>query len=366
MRASDLVTQLALLLPQVTDKLTTNVPVASLTRSGTVVTAACSAPHGLEVGAAVSISGAVVPIPITSLTRSGTTGTLVTSTDHDLTSPVAPTVTISGAVEASFNGTFSVIQVRNRRTITFSMADSGPVTATGSPRLEGGESALRQYNSAYAVTEVPNPSTFRFVQAVASLPNPIGTISARTRARVSSTVSPARAVAAYTQQSRDALWLFAVLEDVVASKSREIRSDAVDNIQRGNYFRQQVTQPFSLYLFIPVTDEIGGREARDVAEDLFRQICRAVLHSKFDSGLAAGRQGTVQFVGHGTFDYDPTSVYVHSYSFQQTVDLTFDDTVGPDLDVAFREVVLTQFPDLELGTGLANLVANVDLDDVPL
>lgn len=365
MKALELVSQLALLLPQLTDRLTDDVPVLSLTRAGTVVTALCAAPHGLKVGSAVVITGAVVPITISSFTRSGTVGTIVTASDHDLTSAIAPTVQTSGAVEAEFNGTFTVLGIDNRRTIRVSMADAGPVTASGSPILRGGESQLRQYNSAYAVIEVPTATSFRFVNAVASLPNPVGTIIARAKPRIAAVVEPQRALAAYTEKGLNQHWLFAVLEDVVASKDREISSDAVSNLQRGNFFRQQLIQPFTLYLFIPSDAEIGGRIARDEAEDLFRPICRSVVNSKLDSGLRVGRQGTVQFVSHGTFAYN-TAVYVHAYAFQQVVDLTFEDTVGPDLDVAFREIVLTQFPDLEGGTGLANLVSNIDLDDAPL
>ncbi len=370
MRGSDIVTQLALLLPQLTDEFTNEISVNTLVRSGTVVTANCDEEHGLSPGDAVVIVGSVVPIPISSLTRSGTTGTLVTTTDHDRTLNLGSTVAtnldtdveISGAVEAEFNGTFPIIQVTNRRGITFTMPDSGATDATGSPVLENSESQLRDYNSAYSVLEVPSSVSFTFTQTVTSLPNPIGTIVARSKARVSSGVSITRLVASYTEKAVNELWLFVVLEDAVASKSRSIRSDAVDNLQRGSEFRQQVVQPFTIYIFVPATSFIGGQEARDLAEDLFRPICRSLLFSKFDSGLFVGKQGPVQFVSHGVFDYN-TAVYVHAYGFQQVADLVFDDTIGPDLDVAFRDMDLTFDPNLG---GTTKLTATIDLDDVPL
>jgi hypothetical protein len=364
-KLSSVVTQLSLLLPQLTDKLTTDVPITSLTRSGTTMTAQCGKAHGLTPGKAVAIVGAVETIPLASFTRTGTAGTITTTTDHDLTTKVASTVTTSGAVEAEFNGTFTVIQFVNRQTITVTMANAGPAAATGSPVLEGAESALRRYDSTYAVLETPTPSSFTFTHAATTLPDPIGTITARVRPRISSGVDLDAITAAYTEQASGTFWLFASLEDVVASKSRHIGSDAVDNHPDGTFYRQQVIQPLSLYLFVPVDDTIAGAQGRDEAEDLFRAICRSVLASKFDSGLFVGSQGAIQFVSHGMVGYNG-AVYVHQFSFQQVVDLYFEDTVGPDLDVAFRDLNFTQFPDLDGGTGLANLTAMLDLDDTPL
>lgn len=367
MRGADVVARLALTLPQLTGLFTRNAGVLSLSRSGTTVSAQCAADHGLRPGDAVAIAGAVVPIPASSLTRVGPVGTLVTSTDHDLTRAVAPTITLDGAAEAEFVGTFPVIQVKNRRTITFEMADAGPTTATGSPVLEGGESALRDYNSTYRVLQAPTSSLFTFEHSVAGLPNPTGSIEARARPRISAAASFERAERAYTEKVADELWLFVVLGDVEASKSRRIESDATENQPRNVEFRQQLVQPFSVFLFVPSSESVGGRAQRDAAEDLFRPICRSLLFSALDSGLYVGEQGTVQFTRHGTTGYDG-SLYVHEYAFEQVVDLTFEDTVGHDLDVAFRDLSLDLFPDLPggSGTGLASLTAEIDLDDEPL
>lgn len=347
MKASDVVTQLALLLPQLTDRFTNDVTITSLTRSGTVMTAACDEPHLVSPGDAVSIVGAITPIVISDLKRTGVVGTLVTAADHDVSSKKAqPTIMISGSPTSEFNGTFAVIDAPDRRTIRYTVADSGPTTGdpTGSI-LEDGESRLRSYNTAYAVLETPTPTTFTFTQADATIPNPIGTIVARTKARVAQAVDPDRAIAAYTEQNLAELWAIVVLEDVPASKSREIRSDATSNTQRGNFYRQQVIQPFTVYLFVPVSGSKSGTLGRDEAEVLFRPICRSLIFSKFNSQLAVGEQGPVQFVSHGAFRYD-TTVYIHAFSFEQVVDLSIDDTVGPDLDVAFRCIDLKLVPQL--------------------
>ena len=361
MKASDVVTQMALLLPQLTGKFTSDVSVTSLSRSGTVMTAACDEPHLLKPGDAVSIVGAVTPIVVSDLKRTGEVGTLVTAADHDVSSKKAqPNITISGSPTSEFNGSFAVIDAPDRRTIRFSMEDSGPTTgdSTGTI-LEDGESPLRLYNTAYSVLETPTPTTFTFIQPNATIPDPVGTITARTKPRVAQGVDPDRIVALYTEKLAGELWAFVVLEDVPASKSRSIASDAIDNLQPGTFFRQQVIQPFTIYLFVPVSESKSGMAGRDEAEDLFRDVCRSVLFGKFDSGLAVGEQGPVQFVSHGTFRYD-TAVYVHAYSFQQVVDLSFEDTVGPDLDVAFRCIDLKLIPQLDGEQFLQN--SAIDLD----
>lgn len=367
MKAADIVTQLRILLPQLTDLFTDNVGVLSITRAGIVLTVQCDADHGFLVGNAVAIAGATTIITAASLTRAGEVGTIVTDADHDLTNPIAETITISGANESEFTGTFAVINVDNRRTIQFEMVDAGPTTATGAPVLENAESQLRQYNGTYRVETVPTPSSFTIEQQDTDLLDPIGNITAGGNPRISSGVNPQRMVAAYTEKEVDEYWLFVGLEDVTASKSRAVRSDAIDNLTAGDNFRQQIIQPFSLYLFVPSQDQLSAADARDQAEELFRPLCQSVLASKFDSGLSREKLGAVQFVLHGTFQ-ENSAVYVHGYNFQQVVDLYEQDTVGPDLDVAFRNLLFSSTPELPgLATNdVPTLDIDLNLDDVPL
>ena len=362
MKASAVVTQLRNLLPQLTDKFTANTTINSLTRSGTVLTAVCDDAHGLEVGKAVAIVGAVTRMTISSLTRSGTVGTLVTTSNHDMTESTATEITISGATESEFNDTFTRLEVQNRKTITFTMADSGATVATGSPVLHAGESALRDYNTTYAVAQIPNDFTFEVTHAASTMLDPTGSMEARARPRISAAVNPERAIDSYTAKDADDLWLFVILGDVETSKSRRIQSDAHDNIGRSASYRQQVTQNFGVHLYIPCSTEIGAADARDQAEDLFRPICRSLLGTKFDSGLYLGQKYATHCMRHGTELYT-TAVYVHVYEFQQAADITYDDTVGPALDVAFRDIDFTMDPDLG---GTTTLTGTVDLDDKPL
>lgn len=361
MKAQAIINQLAIALPNFSDKFTTNFDITSLTRSSTTVTATTSVAHGLVVGKQVNIVGAKTPITITSLTRAGAIGTLVTGADHDMTEIFSTSVELSGAVEAEFNGTFTILTVPNRRTITFTMADSGPTTATGSPLLLNGTSYLQQYNGLKEITAVPSTTTFDYEVTDATLFTPAaGTIKAKTDPRITGAVSVERIVESYTKKEVDEYWAFVVLGDVFASKSRKIESDATDNQQRGNEFRQQTIQPFSIIVVAPVKQEIAARAVRDDMEVIFRPICRSVLFKAYDSQLFVGAQNPSQFVDHGFLAYN-TAVYIHGFNFESVADITFDDTVGYDDDVAFRDIISNMT--IDLGTREDPLTANIDLDD---
>lgn len=364
MKSSDIINQLAVVLPTLSDKYTTNFDITSLTRSSTTVTATTSAAHGRSVGEQVNIVGAKTPLSISSLTRLGIIGTLVTSADHDMTQGVSTIAEISGAIEAEFNGSFTILTVPNRKTVTFTMADSGATTATGSPLLLNGTSYLQQYNGLKNIATVPTATTFTYEITDTTLFSPAsGTIKAKTEPRISGAISVDRIVQAYTKQAADQYWAFVVMSDVVASKSRHIETDAVDNIQRSNEYRQQIVQPFTVVVALPVKSEIAARAARDEMEDEFRNICRSILFKKFDSRLFVGAQNPIQFVEHGFTAYS-TAFYIHSFNFEATADITFDDTVGYDDDVAFRDIDLLM--NVDVGTQEDPLTVTVDLDDVPL
>lgn len=361
MKSADVVARLANQLPRLVDQFTTNVGVTSLTSAGTTATATTAGAHGLTVGQGCIITGAVTPVAIATFTRAGTVGTIVTSADHDVTLGSVASADVEGANEAEFNGSFVITGVSNRRTILVEMADAGPTAATGTLLLTNGESALGQYNGAFTVDSVPTTTTFTYTLRKAVHSPALGTPTVKHSARITSAATIDRIVDMYTEDPPGEYWLFVVTGDVLASKSREVRSDAVDNIQRTEYFRQQLTQDVTLYLVVPSSDETSGALARDVAEALFKPICQSILLAKFDSLLTNGALRPLQFVAHGFAVYT-SAYYMHSFGFQQVAELGFDDTIGYDEDVAFRDIDLSIGPDL----GAGEMTSNIDLDEEPL
>lgn len=360
MRASDVVNQLAVYLPALVDDFTDSVAITSLARSGTTVTAETAAPHGLAANKAVNVTGALTPIPC-AITRSGIVATLVTDIDHDLTENAGFDVQIEGATEAEFNGTFTLLRVLNRRTITFQVADAGPVVATGSPVLLNGASPLQQYNGLRNVTSIPTSTSFTYEIADATLPTPAsGAPVAKTTPRISSAVDFERLLDSYTKQSTDKAWLFVVLGDGVVSKNRAIDTDATDNIQAGHYFNQRIVQSVSFFVFLPTSGELTGRTARDRCEELLGPICRSVLGVRFPS-LVENTNNPLMLVGHGLQAYN-SAFYVHQYTFEATLQLGPSDVFVPSDDVAFRDIDLT----LGLDVGAETFNTIINLDDEPL
>jgi hypothetical protein len=356
MRSEDIVKQLAVNLPRFVDDFTGNVTVDSLTRSGTTVTVTTSAAHGLAVGGQVNVTGALTPLTCT-ITRNGIVGTLVTDADHDLTENAGFDVQIEGAIEPEFNGTFELISVPNRRTVTFAMDDSGPVAATGDPVLLNGASPLQQYNGLQEITAVPSTITFQYEIADATLPTPAaGAIVAKTLPRISAAIDIERVMESYTKQGVGDGWLFVVVGDAVADKSRRVDTDATDNIQAGNYMNQRLIQTVQLFVIFPSSHTIAGRSVRDRCEELASPICQSVLGVKFPS-LFENRNNPLMITGHGPERYN-TAIYAHQYSFEATLQLGPSDAFVPTDDVAFRDMDVT----IGLDTGAETFETLIDLD----
>jgi hypothetical protein len=359
MKASDVVQQLAAVLPTHTDKFTDSITITALSQSGGTATATAVG-HGLVAGKQVNITGAKAPIVISTLTRVGTIGTLVTATPHDFTEGYSTEAELTGATEAEFNGTFTILTVPSRYQVTFAMADTGATVATGSPLLLNGANYLTQYNGLREVLTVPTDDTFTFAVPTATGSPAYGTIEARANPRITSVITEDQITQAYTRQDAPSkLWAFVVLGDVTASKSRQTETDATANIQRTEFYRQQLIQPLTIYVVIPSASEEAGRAARDLCEELVQPITKSVLFRRFPTYLTVSSKGALQFTGHGFAAYN-RAYYVHAYEFEQLADLSFGDTVGYDADVAFRDLLLRLTP--QQGNQVEVMTATINLD----
>lgn len=366
MQAQEIIGQLQTVLPQLTDVFTDNVDVASVTRSGTVLTVQCKGVHKGEVNGLVSLAGSVTPLSVASITRVGTLLTVVTSTPHDFTynSDIqdAPTFTIEGANESVFNVLHTIKEVLNRKTLTVEVDDSGATSGTGTMTILGGASILQGHNLPYRIQSAPTPTSFTVFHPGTTLLDPVGDIKARLSPRISGGISIDRVIAAYTEKSRTDYLLQVILEDVDASRDLKSRSDATSERVLSENFIQRVQTPFSVFLFIPASDDLSAREVRDIAQQMWKPLCQALVGKRFGSDLTDIEQGAVNFLSHGVQDYTG-SVYVHRYSFLQMVHLTFGDTVGAPDSVALRNIDLTLTP----STGDDTVsTTNIDLDEEPL
>ena len=360
MKASDVIAQLQLKLPQYTDKFTRNFDV-SLSTSGTTVTATCvDQGHLLKTGGAVAFTGAYTPITIVSISRSGTIATCTTASSHDFTTGVSTDVIITGTSESVFNDTFTFLARTSSTSFTFTVADSGATSATGGSLLNG-SSYLRSYNKTFQVTNVLSPTVFQFEHTVSGLPSPTGTIECRSKPRVSGAVSYDAALAAYTSQNDADLWAFVVIADEVASNNRYINNDGVANIQSTNVVREQTIQNFSVLVFFPTSSEIAARQSRDIADDVKLYLSNCLLGRKFPSGWAQTAQFGVSFVRAAFLGYDK-AYYVHEYEFQQIGVICSQSTSFQDHeDVALENICLDIYPDIQGDTTVDPVQLSIDL-----
>lgn len=349
--------------PKLTDKFSSAISVASLSRSGATVSA-LSVGHGLTTGDYVTIKGAYEGNPAT-ITSADGVATVTTTNDHDLTE-IGPhqynvypfnQATISGADQGEYNGTFNVASVPNRKSFTYNISGSPASPATGTITL-----LQDTYNGRYEITVVDDDN-FTF-QIVGTPETPAtGTITAETEARISGAVSIERAVRGYTKQLNGKLWAFVVIGDITISKDRNIFSDATSTMSQQEEWRQRLIEPLSVFVFIPSTSSLSSRLSRDLVEDIRPILYKSLVGVKFPTTLTDETWSMLTPVGDRmSGEASDDSFYVHEFMFERVVDMTYVDTVGPDDNNAFRDFNMTS--NIEGGTG--DLDFEADLDDEPL
>ena len=371
MKAQNIVDQLSKILPNYTDGFSNSANIQSAVIAGDVVTVTTDVDHGLVNGQNVAISGAQAPVQIdtASFLRTGTTAEFDTVQAHDFTlsqrdiANGGKTLTISGATEAEFNGTFQLVGVPNRNRLQIAVADAGPVLITGAPIVENANGKI--FDGLYPVANV-TANTFEYTIAGAYALNPVVTnAKVQVSIRIISVLDIVQYLQdVYTKKEVGEDVLVVQLGDVTPSKSRSEPTDAVTSNSGQYAFNQSLIQPFALYILQNVTDQLAAAEARDKVEsEYIPAIFRAVNLAQFDSEFSYSSYRAT-FTGHGVFAYSDENgknkaLYAHEVTFEQLVQITGADSVEAPETVAMRDVEYSLTTDL--GTG--ELEANVNLDE---
>jgi hypothetical protein len=362
MKVDDIVRQLKIYLPSLTDYFTDLVPVATLTSSGLVATVTTTVPHNLVTGAYAHISGALVPNPITTLVRTGTIASATTTYNHDQTFGYQENVLISGATEALYNGSHKLLSVPNRKNFTYEISASAPLVATGSPQILE-DLKWEGYNGWHSITVIDSV-TFTFPLSRVLRSPASGTILLKVNPRIAGVVSIDEAREAYTKQVSSKLWAFVVAGDISASRNRSEETDATFVKPNWVEFRQLVLQPIHVFIMIPSTDRISKRYARDMADDLLVLLCQTLTGATFSSGFTEEPYSTLVF-RTSAFGTDGNSFYIHEFVFEGTAQITFADTFVRDESVAFRDVV-DKYQSVFIDDDEIKFEGNINLDEVPL
>jgi len=373
MRAADIVNKLSKSIPLYTDAFSSSVSLTSIVPSGTTATATSSAAHGIVDGQNVAIIGADAPVQIDAGTflRTASQAVFETLQDQDLTLSQrdiiagGKTITISGAIEAGFNGTFQLISVVNRRKLIIAVDDSGPTTISGSPIVEDANGGI--FNGLYAATVI-SPTVFTYqLQLAYSLPA-AGTPIAQNSIRILSVLDIDQYLKdVYTKQIVGDDQLVVSLGDVTPSKDRNEVTDAATSSGAQRAFTPTLIQTFAVYIVINATQDLTASELRDTVEsEHIPAIFNSVLRAKFDTGFSYS-QFRSTFTGHGVYAYSDENgknkaLYVHEVTFEQLVKLAESDAVGPDDNVAMRDTDFT----IRSNQGTGIMLATVNHDREPL
>lgn len=374
MRAYDVVDLLTKELPRRTNVFTNKLEITSLTFSGSTATAQTSTPHGLSIGSYAVVSGAFEENSLT-ITFSDGVASAVSSADHGLTLPTQRAIKydrlygfnyadVSGSNEIEYNIREILSSVPNRRSFSYAVLGSPSSPATGSPVLR---ELSRNYNGRFQITSVPDSTTFEYSMTNNPISEGIAVnepIYADVNPRITAAISAERAKRSYTKQpNKESYWIFVVLGDVLTSKNRRILTDATTENTIQNVFRERLIESFRLLVFVPAKTAYSGREFQDAMENLRGYIYNSLAGYIFPSSLAEEPLSQTSPTGDRyAEEFSDDATYVHEFTFERFVDVTYPDTIGIPDNAPFRDI------DGEIGFNTGSEVINLEanLDEQPL
>ena len=375
MKASDIVEHLARVIPKHSSDFSQSLAITSIVPSGPVATLTTAVAHGVVNGQNVAIIGAEAPVQIDSGTflRTGETATFETLQDHDFTlserdkASGGKTLTISGATEGEFNGTFSIVRVINRRKLVIAVADSGSTTISGSPLVEDANGGI--FNGLFQASNITT-NTFDYTLPISySLPAAVGNAFVQVSIDILAVLDINQYLRdVYTVQELNNNQLIVVMGDAVRSKKQTEVTDAVDSSVGEDSYTPTFIQQFAIYIIQNTSTLLSAASARDKVESEYVPVVlKSIERAKFDTGFTYSQYRSI-CTEHGVFVYDDEiskgrAIYVHELVFQQLAMLDKNmDAYNEDDSVALRDIDYTLTTDL--GTGI--LTADIDMDEEPI
>lgn len=333
----------ALQMPRWTSLFSDAIAVSSIgVVSGGTVTLTCSAAHGVAIGSniAVSITDALVPNPITAATvLADGTVSITTQYPHNLSGSPDPTrfkafsdvARLSGFSSALANGIRDLVSTPTESTVVYRPGGTmtpGAITLTGNEVLnENLEFEVTGWHRVTAATS----TTLTF-------PAPVGvtrsyTVTAPTVVRNMRVYGAIDGEAAVRQLTVDGDLLaldkghLFVLPHPVKSKGKFNLTSA----SPGNDYRQEVSDGFTLLVFLPSANAAAHVEAIDLCQG---EVFKAVMRSFFGlrilrSEVCAPGTYVATFQSHQGGMHKNNAVYAHEYVFDAPFQIANADALSP-------------------------------------
>lgn len=362
MKLSEIVYQLALRVPQFTQKLSEILTTSSVNANAGVVTVVTPTAHGFTTGNVILVNNVEVLHTVASTSVQNGQVYFVLNSDHDLTENFDFTVQLSGANQSAYNGVFPVVRVPNRRTFSISLPSGQTTAPTGTLLFH--EFPEMGYNAPYPVTVV-NPTTFTFTFNTSITQSNMHLTIARGQ-RILGVPDLERAYELYTTKQMNKYYAFVAMEIATVSKDRNIYNDSLQSLAATTDLRQLLIEPFSVYVFTPTTENMSAvPQIDDCYTEIRNALIKSIVGLKLDTDLWASPYSGAYLTGHGLIAYTK-NLYIHQYRFETTKEITFNDSSAADYNNnpsrAFRDIYFQMSQELESSL----MTDHINLDDEPL
>ena len=321
---SDIVKHLQECLPLFTDRFHDELPVTSGSVSNGIFTITFTDPHGLQVNDQINIPSALIRNRITNVLENADGSiSYQTESEHDLTAYRS-----DGHGGVWPDGLSVLIEFPTGNQTIELLPDASAVpnpneftAVEGSIEfIPSGEEYLlenRSYGVAgiKSVQTVVDPNTITIdLSDVPEVPDgPVIIEKAIANIRIAECIDLDRAEKIYSDQQNSKAWLYVIMLDRRASKSRE-NDDDLSSLPNSSLKLLNIMQEFSTLVILPTDNELAGEETkRFVYDDLF-VILNSCLYGWEDTGY--NNDGQVKYT---------TSFYSHSFEWQTRQQINYID-----------------------------------------
>jgi len=322
------------------------ISITTLTLSGTTATAT-SAGHTLETMDIITTSGSdqgeyngrfsikkisddqfsyqIAGAPVTPATGAiiGTLNNIAiakSTVDHDITPGYITKVTITSA-EAAFNGTFDLVNTPTPVQTTFRFK----ITATPAAPSTGTLHTFHNlgFNGVQTVTSIIDANNFEFQITDSRLTTGSGGgMLLMKKPRISGAADLDTLIESYTKIDANGnplnpLFGFFIFNGIDVSKDRNLDNDATIEIQTADDYKIRLINNFSFIVFVPTKNEISGREAVDLCQELSKPIYKTLVGFLPPNEFVSPQSVVVAPISQNILDYN-RAYLVYEYAFQVT------------------------------------------------
>jgi hypothetical protein len=336
MKTNDIVNILRERLPKLSDAFNSKQSISSLTATvGVATITLATANTVIQTGDKVLITGSLVNNPITSLSHVNGLATAITQNVHDLTEGYS-TITISGATQSGYNGTFALVNVIDEKTFTFNVATATVSPATGSPVLM--ENTELDFNGYQTITKIDATHFTYPILNTGSLTS-VGTPILNYNFRIHGTADIEKAIEAYTKQNEADYFLFVETGDLVSNKDRFNLVDSNYVYRNGQDYTQNCIQTLNFYFIVNCKNDMLATTFKDAMDDVRVLLFSSLLSLDLSNYLKTIKSWGITFKQDGKFLYNG-AIYVHKFIFETILEITKDDIATPERGVAFRNITI--------------------------